>query len=47
MGDFENVIKQFELIEFELGEYQAELLERKRLVVINKIDVADSKLVPI
>jgi len=45
MGDFENVIKQFELIEFELGEYQAELLERKRLVVINKIDVADSKLV--
>lgn len=44
MGDFTNIIKQFELIEFELGEYQAELLERKRLVVINKIDAADEKL---
>lgn len=45
MGDFANVVKQFELIELELGEYQAELLERKRLVVLNKIDIADSTLI--
>lgn len=45
MGDFDQVISQFELIEYELEQYQADLLERKRLVVINKVDIAEPDLV--
>lgn len=45
MGDLANLIEQFEMIEYELEQYQEDLLERKRLIVINKIDIADQELV--
>ncbi len=45
VGETEDVLEQFELIEEELAKYQADLLERKRLVVINKIDIADPEVV--
>ncbi len=44
-GNLENVLEQFELIEYELKQYQADLLDRPRLVVINKADIADKDLV--
>lgn len=44
-GEFEDVISQFELIEEELAQYQADLLDRVRLVVINKIDISDAEVV--
>lgn len=45
MGDYNQAIEQFEQIEYELGQYQADLLERPRLLVINKIDIADAAVV--
>lgn len=45
MGDYDQVLEQFELIEYELGQYREDLLERPRLLVINKLDVADRDLV--
>ncbi|NLZ72152.1 MAG: GTPase ObgE [Clostridiaceae bacterium] len=43
-SDFETVMDQFKMIEIELSKYQMDLLERPRLIAINKIDIADPDL---
>lgn len=45
LGSTEDIITQFELIEEELYRYQADLIDRLRLVVLNKVDIADPKTI--
>ncbi|NLJ94505.1 MAG: GTPase ObgE [Clostridiaceae bacterium] len=44
-SDFESTMEQFNLIEVELSKYQMDLVDRPRIVAINKIDIADAELV--